>query len=79
MASEHDFNNVTCVWNCNMYAHCKGFLAFDVLTSFILLLFSVVICGCLSVAQGKVRLRETLFFIRVGACHILKHLEDRKA
>ena len=48
MASKRDFDNVTCA-TC---VHCKGFLetgvTFEVLTSFIPLLFSVVICVCLS-------------------------------
>ena len=65
--------------------HHKGFLetglTFDVPTSFTPLLFSVIICVCLSVVQGKVRLgrsQENLLVIQVSVCYILKHLEDRK-
>ena len=54
---------------------------FEVPTSFIPLLFSVVICVCLSVVQGKSdsgRSKENLLVTQVMS-YILKHLEDRKA
>ena len=65
--------------------HCKGFLetwlTFEVPTPLIPLLFSVVLCVCLLVVQGKIRLWEVRekSITRVSLCYILKHLEDRKA
>ena len=65
--------------------HCKGFLetwlTFEVPTPLIPLLFSVVLCVCLLVVQGKIRLWEVRgkSITQVSLCYILKHLEDRKA
>ena len=65
--------------------HCKGFLetwlTFEVPTPMIPLLFSVVLCVCLLVVQGKIRLWEVRgkSITQVSLCYILKHLEDRKA
>ena len=65
--------------------YCKGFpetwLTFEVPTPLIPLLFSVILCVCLLVVQGKIRLWEVRgkSVTRVSLCYILKHLEDRKA
>ena len=65
--------------------HCKGFLetwlTFEVPTFLIPLLFSVVLCVCLLVVEGKIRLWEVRgkSITQVSLCYILKHLEDRKA
>ena len=58
---------------------------FEVLKSFIPLLFSVVVCVHVYVSQyfkaksDSGRCEENLLVIQVGVCYILKHLEDRKA
>ena len=57
MVLEHDFNNVTWVGSSVTCMHCKGFLetwlTFEVPTSFINLLFSVVICLVLCIFVSR--------------------------
>ena len=59
MVSERDFDNVTYVWSCTIVrASLKRDSGLKCQHLSFLCCFFIVICVCLSVAQGKVKPRE---------------------